>query len=216
MDALRKYLEQPAITGVVGFVVGAIVGLVVLGWWLFPVSYTDAFPEHLRLDFREDYLRMAVDSYSVNLNAQKARQRYDGLGEDSANLLQTIRMEPNEQSVAAVSQFSLAVEGGQPPVAEPGEPQPPAETPPETEGGIDPLVTMCGLTVVLAALLAGVFYFRRQQEVRVQTSPEVAAPTVPGDMTGSGEDPPLAQFMTTYMLGDDLFDNSFSVELPGW
>ena len=26
MDALRKYLEQPAITGVVGFVIGAIVG----------------------------------------------------------------------------------------------------------------------------------------------------------------------------------------------
>lgn len=38
MDALRKYLEQPAITGAVGFVVGAIVGLVVLGWTLFPVT----------------------------------------------------------------------------------------------------------------------------------------------------------------------------------
>lgn len=214
MDALRKYLEQPAVTGVVGFVVGAIVGLVVLGWWLFPVSYTDAFPEHLRVDFREDYLRMAVDSYSVNLNALKARQRYDGLGVDSANLLQTIRMEPNEQSVAAVSQFSLAVGGGQPPVAEPGGDVPPAVTPPETEGGINPLVTMCGLTVVLAALLAGVFYFRRQQDVRVQASPEIAAPTVPSDVTAAGEDPPLAQFMTTYMLGDDLFDDSFSVDSP--
>jgi hypothetical protein len=30
----------------------------------------------------------------------------------------------------------------------------------------------------------------------------------------AGEEPPLAQFMTTYMLGDDLFDDSFSVDSP--
>ena len=135
MDALRKYLEQPAITGVVGFVIGAIVGLVVLGWTLFPVTYTDAFPEHLRVDFREDYLRMAIDSYSVNLNAQKARQRYQGLGVDSQNLLTAVQMAPNEQSVAAISQFGLAVGGEMGVVEEPGEAQPDQpEALPESRG----------------------------------------------------------------------------------
>ncbi len=215
MDALRKYLEQPAITGVVGFVIGAIVGLVVLGWTLFPVTYTDAFPEHLRVDFREDYLRMAIDSYSVNLNAQKARQRFQGLGVDAQNLLTAVQIAPNEQGVAAISQFGLAVGGeGAPEVSQPGD-TPSEEQPAVDEGGgINPLITMCGLTVVFAAVLAGVFYFRRQ-ETRVQTSPEVAAPTVVGEPSAAaGEDPPLAQFMTTYMLGDDLFDDSFSVDSP--
>ena len=46
MDAIRDYLNKPVGAGVVGFIAGAVVGLVVLGWWLFPVSYTDAFPEH--------------------------------------------------------------------------------------------------------------------------------------------------------------------------
>jgi hypothetical protein len=29
-----------------------------------------------------------------------------------------------------------------------------------------------------------------------------------------GEDQPIAQFMTTYVLGDDLFDDSFSIDSP--
>ena len=77
MDAIREYLKQPVIAGVVGLVVGAIIGLVVLGWTLFPVTYTDAFPEHLRagdpFNYREDYLRMAIDSYSQNPDDQRAR-----------------------------------------------------------------------------------------------------------------------------------------------
>ena len=29
-----------------------------------------------------------------------------------------------------------------------------------------------------------------------------------------GEETPMSQFMTTYMLGDDLFDDSFSIDSP--
>jgi hypothetical protein len=32
------------------------------------------------------------------------------------------------------------------------------------------------------------------------------------DYVSMGESPPISQFMTTYMLGDDLFDDSFSVD----
>lgn len=156
---------------------------------------------------------MAIDSYSVNLNAQKARDRYNGLGIDAQNILGAVQTNPSEQSVAAISQFGLAVGGGQQPAVDPGDAPPDETGTTDDGGGLNPLVTMCGLTVVLAAVLAGVFYFRRQ-ESRVQTSPEIAAPTVVGEPAAAGEDPPLAQFMTTYMLGDDLFDDSFSVDSP--
>jgi hypothetical protein len=34
------------------------------------------------------------------------------------------------------------------------------------------------------------------------------------DYTSMGEDAPVAQYVTTYMLGDDLFDDSFSIDSP--
>jgi hypothetical protein len=212
MDAIRDYLNRPVGAGVGGFVVGLVVGLVVLGWWLFPVSYSDAYPEHLRADFRDDYLRMAVDSYAQNLNAQKARQRFQGLGVDAPELLTAIATEPDEQGVGAISQFSLAVQGEQP---SPIEGEAPAETSTGSTSILQgPLATMCGLTLLLAVALAAFFYFRRQQadSAMVRTEDEEIDEDV--TLTPTGEEPPLAQFMTTYMLGDDLFDDSFSVDSP--
>ena len=34
------------------------------------------------------------------------------------------------------------------------------------------------------------------------------------DYQAMGAEPPIAQFVTTYMLGDDLFDDSFSIDSP--
>ena len=34
------------------------------------------------------------------------------------------------------------------------------------------------------------------------------------DFTTSGAEPPIAQFMASYKIGDDLFDDSFSVDSP--
>ena len=34
------------------------------------------------------------------------------------------------------------------------------------------------------------------------------------DYAALGEETPMSQFMTTYMLGDDLFDDSFSIDSP--
>ena len=211
MDATREYMNRPITAGVVGFIIGAIFGLVILGWWLFPVSYTNAFPEHLRDDYREDYLRMAIDSYSVNPDPELANFRFAGLGEDAEQLLANVAASPGSQDPAAITQFSLAVQAQ--PTVPGGE-----VTPPEEEGGSlfqGPLLVLCGLTLVLAVALAAIFFIRRQQspagepmaaeDIYMDEVPEMAAP---------GEEPPLAQFMTTYMIGDDLFDDSFSVDSP--
>jgi hypothetical protein len=39
-------------------------------------------------------------------------------------------------------------------------------------------------------------------------------PTAAAEYTAAGEEPPMVQFMATYKLGDDLFDDSFSVDSP--
>ena len=48
---------------------------------------------------------------------------------------------------------------------------------------------------------------------RGATVPTRAAATAPSPATPTGG-PPVAQFMTTYVLGDDLYDDSFSVDAP--
>lgn len=210
MDAIREYLNRPVIAGVAGLVVGLLVGWMVLGWLVFPVKYTNAFPEHLRagdpFNYREDYLRMAIDSYSQNPDDQLARQRFRGLGVAGPELLDAIIANPGAQGSAAISQFSFAVQEERAAIEEAA-----------SAGGSflsGPLLLICGLTLVLAVAIAFVVYMRQERGgerpaagVR-EARPELAEAEVPG------EEPPLAQFMTTYMLGDDLFDDSFSIDSP--
>ena len=52
MDAVREQANRPLWVGIVSFVVGLFIGLVVLGWWLWPVQWTDAGPSDLRPKMR--------------------------------------------------------------------------------------------------------------------------------------------------------------------
>ena len=36
----------------------------------------------------------------------------------------------------------------------------------------------------------------------------------PDEFSGQSQEPPIAQFMSTYIAGDDLYDDSFSIDSP--
>ena len=86
MDKLRdvffKLIEKPLYTAIAGFVIGLIIGLPILGWWLWPVKWKDADASFLRQDLKNQYLCMVVDSYSVNHDATLAGARINSLGVD--------------------------------------------------------------------------------------------------------------------------------------
>lgn len=86
MEKLReifyKLIEKPLYTAIAGFVIGLIIGLPILGWWLWPVKWKDADASFLRQDLKEQYLCMVVDSYNVNQDANLAAARIDSLGVD--------------------------------------------------------------------------------------------------------------------------------------
>jgi len=63
---------------VIGLVVGVIIGLPILGWWVFPVEWYDADPFDLRQQHKEAYISMLADSYTLNTNVALARQRVEG------------------------------------------------------------------------------------------------------------------------------------------
>ena len=95
----------------------------------------------------------------------------------------------------------------------------PAEMPPEEEGSnLTLLLVMCLVTVLLAGGLAA-FFLLRQGRSSGEVSPAAQAQEVTNqiertDYVALGHETPMSQYMTTYMLGDDLFDDSFSIDSP--
>jgi hypothetical protein len=212
MESVRNQLKNPILAGVVGLVVGIIIGLI-YAWVISPVDFVDATANYLREDLRVDYLRMSIDSYGQHQNAAEAQTRWDALGVEADAALAAVEAAPGQQDPAAIDSFKAAVGV---------EVLPGDEVPPE-EGGspIGLLIFACVLVLVFAVALGVVIFLRRPTGGGTastgETSPAMAAAEVTRqtertDYQAIGEEPPLSQYMTTYMLGDDLFDDSFSVD----
>jgi hypothetical protein len=211
------FLKRPFVAALLGFVAGLFIGLVVLGWGLWPVQWTDAAPSDLRSDLQQDYLRMAIDSYKANPNDTLALQHYQDLGAAGPAALKAIQENPGKQDVNAILSFTSLVQGAQAAIT-------------TTPGGSTPSrptsVTSTVLIVLAILLVGAVFYalikyllpiFRRgtpSTPTPAMRAREITSNTELTDYSAMGEEPPISQFVTTYVLGDDLFDDSFSIDSP--
>ena len=72
---IQEYARRPLVTGIGGLVVGLIVGLVVLGWWLWPVQWYDAAPSNLQSDYQDWWMQMSIISYGATGDAATAKLR---------------------------------------------------------------------------------------------------------------------------------------------
>lgn len=77
MQQRRHWILAAAI----GIVVGGAVGLA-LGWWLWPVTYTNTSPAVLRQDFHDEYVLIIATAYETEGNLERARQRLAQLNPD--------------------------------------------------------------------------------------------------------------------------------------
>lgn len=213
-----EMLREPRTLAMAAFVGGLIVGLVVLGWWLFPVSWQDASAEHLRADLRADYLRAAIDSYTLNPDDSAARARLEALGEAVDETMLAVASNPGSQSVESIAHFQQLLGGG----AESGAQATPAaaeEEGPPLFSTSTLLFTMCGITLVLGLAL-GVIYVMRSRAGGDDIRPaklkarDYAREAAQAESGSGADEPPLSQWMTTYLMGDDLFDDSFSIDSP--
>ncbi len=203
----------------VAAVLGLALGLV-YAWVVSPVQWTDATPTLLRADYQTDYLKAAIDSYSVNRDVDLAVSRYRSLGAAGPGTLSAIQANPGEISPAAVEEFAATVTLY---ATTPGATLSTA-TPPSTTSITQYLLPVCGVTLVLGLLLGGVLLIRNRsarrgpREGHEYDFPGPSEAAVPYQSPGpaarpAGFDrPPLATFRTTYTLGDDLYDDSFSIE----
>jgi hypothetical protein len=209
---ILDYLKKPVVAAVLGFVVGLFIGLVVLGWGLWPVQWTNADPSSLRPDLQDQYLVMVIDSFTKSPDSSIAIQRYEELGSAAPDVLERIKATYPDKN--ALNNFIAVVQAPTPAVT-PGTEQPSTNS--NTFTGF--LIIVAAL--VLFAILAFAAYKYLIPLLRHTTSDspanrarEITNQAKMTDYSTSGSDQPIAQFMTTYILGDDLFDDSFSIDSP--
>jgi hypothetical protein len=219
MDALREQINRPLVAGIVGFVLGIIIGWFLLGWVIAPVQWTDAAPEHLRVEWQEEYLRMAIHTYSRTGNAAEAQQRWAELGDEAPEILERVQTSPGTLSATDIQNFvGTAAAGAELPPAVPEE-EPPIVAEPEGGTLIRTLFPiMCAITLLLAGALVVIFLLKGRRGPTTVTpameAQQAAREAEWTDYSSIGEEPPMAQFMASYKLGDDLFDDSFSIDSP--
>ncbi len=216
---LFDYLKRPLVAGIAAGVVGLLIGLLV-GWVIWPVSYTDAPPKTLRADYQEDYLRMAIDSYKANPDPELAWIRYENLGPNAGQIFQNIQTNPGKQDVGAILGFKAAIQAhlaGGGTAGGGGTAQPVSST-------SNILVIAIGGILALAVIVAAAYLVARRFLFGKQVSPEQYSPARQAqeiartaektDFSKMGLQDPITRTMTTYVLGDDLYDESFSIDAP--
>lgn len=210
MDMIQ---ERPGTAALIAFVLGLFIGLVVLGWWLWPVQWTDAGPQHLAAADQARYIRTVAELYSHQGDQQKVHDALGGWGGDVAAC--QLAAASDDAADAARLEAVAAIVNGQGCATASAEPPPDATSADDGGGSSLGTVALLGLLLVI---LGGAIWFvinRRNalmagdgRSPRYADVPD-AAPVVGGaDVVTT----PLARFQSTYTFGHDSYDDSFSIE----
>lgn len=231
LDAMR---QRPWVAPLLAFLLGLVIGLPILGWYVVPVKWYDADVVHLRADLQDDYIRMVAGSYAQNRDIQLAAQRMTGFGETTATAIQHAIAQSNPAEGQQIADLQTAVEQYRQAM---GQSTPVAGAATNGGGGSDLFLPFAAalLAVVVLAALGAYAWTRLRQTPSVAVEPVGSArrPVVAPVTTAVGVAPvdmptllptaasggavgaqPITRFMTTYTLGDDVYDDSFSVDGP--
>jgi hypothetical protein len=218
---------------VLGIVLGIVFVLVFQALFV-TVEYVNTQPGSLRADFKNSYLLWIARNYESQSLADPewARLRLLGLGYNNPERKATIERDVKQTS-AALEELAQACVSGKADyvtcdandavrlrnLSADVKSIPAQTTAPSIWESIWSIVRpICLILFVLLVVVGGGFilyrWWRGRQEDREvrEAIAERARPAVPAAAWGV-EGMPLAQFPTTYALGDDHFDPSFSIEM---
>jgi hypothetical protein len=215
MEIVRR---QPVLVAVVAFVVGLIIGLVVLGWGLFPVQWTGGGPQHLSATDQATYLQALADLYSYEpantARINEALGRWPEADQATCDLA-AVATDPAVAS-RLIAMAAVLNGRGCDNLIGPAAPGGGGEEADGGRGGLGNLLLICGLLLLLILIVGAIFAIMRQRGAGGDSRPTYADVPTEGPMVQAGAAEqavtPIARFQTTYVRGHDTYDDSFSIE----
>ncbi|MCG2784328.1 MAG: hypothetical protein L6461_04410 [Anaerolineae bacterium] len=207
---LNFFKERPAIAAIIALVVGLLLGLT-WAWGIQPVEWIDQPVDKLRADLRLEYMSMTVDSFRVNGDADLAAKRFKDLGAYAYQTFQELKATPGKVDPVLIDIFELKM-------AEFGLMSPTAPVQESPGLSIGTALLWGGvIALLLVGLVFGFYLFRGSRRpgaplTAAQQAAELTRSAEKTDYSSVASTPPVAQYVTTYVLGDDLFDDSFSID----
>ena len=231
--------QRPGLAALVAFIAGLLIGLVVLGWGLFPVQYTGTDPSGLFPDYQAVFIRNAAELYSFDNNQEKLRSALSGWGGDAlACELASSSSDIGDQARLVAAATIVNGQGctglaAAPVATVPGESLPvvPGQQTPATNQGRSNLLPLLLLGLLLFLLVLAILYVwnRRRtllegeepgtttysepspvaKSARPMMGAAAAAPVAPAAESMAV---PIARFRTAYTRGHDTYDDAFSIE----
>jgi len=206
MQFIAALLKKLPLVPIALFVGGLLFGLFI-GWQT--KEFKDATPAYLRADLQEDYLRMAIDSFRLNSDPNLAVQRWLNLGAGAQQAFTAVQNNPGTQDPNVIRAYGdliidvLSQDGAVPP--------------PSNGSSLGQTATIALLLLVVlgVAAAAGLYLFRKRGSgvvTPVMQAAEYSRSVERTNFEEMGLAPPITQTMTTYVLGDDLYDESFSID----
>jgi hypothetical protein len=207
MDMLSR---RPSNSVILAFVIGAIFGLVILGWNVWPVQYTGgARIQDLEETQQQLVLRSVADLFAFNGDATVVQQALNGWnGEAVACQMAATSADPAD--AARLRAIANVITGNE--CTNVSAPAEPAE-----DGGGSNLGLILALFLALVLLVGAIlFVFRRRSALLSDESYGPSYADVPDMPPMTDEEgvtaTPLARFRTSFVFGHDTYDDSFSIE----
>ena len=210
MQFVVAFLKKLPWVQIALFIGGLFIGLI-WGYWVDPVKFVDATPSYLRADLQEDYLRMAIDSYRLNPNPDSAVARWNALGQGAQQAFTDIQNDPQKADPAVIKSYGELIKN-----VLSNEPAPAGSSGMTT---VQKVTLGFGILVLLGLVgYGGLYLFRllgkrgSDEVTPTMQAVEISRKAEKTNFEQLGLAPPITQTMTTYVLGDDLYDESFSID----
>ncbi len=200
-EPLNKYRNAILLT------LGLIVGLI-FAWGIWPVEWTNATPGHLRADFQDYYIASVATKFVETQDLEQAKALLGMSIKDNpwiadktfqSSFERAAQNQPDAAAAIQLLQYALEADMAA---------QPPARA------GLSPVILVILVLFVigmLAFLVLRLLGKKEKAAAPVKEEVVVEAPvTEVGAPVQLGEE--LVAFNRTYVLGDDYFDPSVSIE----
>jgi hypothetical protein len=211
--------SKPLLALLISLLIGFFFGWLVMGYIIWPVQYSgQAHSYELTTPEKEQYVSLVADSFKLTGNAKNARDALSGWDNGEirmtlANLDATLKNQGRTDEAKRVEDLgaALGLPAEAPAVAGA---RPPAATTPQAAApfSLGSLVTICvGFIIIVLAVAAVLFVIDRQRRKGGRTTPARSTAEKPGAKSELTS-PALGRFDSKYTLGDDSFDESFTIE----